>query len=388
MKRTLLEVSAGLAVLVLLASFHHQISHLRQHSEEMRGFRDVVQTTLAKAQTHREIDTVRRDILSRVETKIRDLEVRIAEASQSSEQAKELRSTLEAERAEYTRFKSEILSDVDRTKSLIDTYVDEMRSSTRSAVATIDQTRSDLARVKEELHLDHAALTRTMLAPTVQLNGDDTVGSGTLVWSDVSPKSKQVETYVLTSYHVVRNILADTPSARSDGVRVTVYLSPTEREEVRADMLVFEARIDAALLKLRTDKRFVTLAHSLRRDEIGDVRVWDSVYAVGCPLGNDPIPTHGEISSLRNELNGSNYWMINAPTYFGNSGGGVYHARTRRLVGVFSKIYTHGKGTPVVIPHMGLCTPIDLIHQWLEREKLEWALNGEATADVAAAPAK
>ena len=74
--------------------------------------------------------------------------------------------------------------------------------------------------------------------------------------------------------------------------------------------------------------------------------------------------------------------MINAPTYFGNSGGGIYRADTHQLIGVFSKIYTHGKGRPVVVPHMGLCTPIDQIYDWLEDNKLSHLLSSESVSRV------
>ena len=60
--------------------------------------------------------------------------------------------------------------------------------------------------------------------------------------------------------------------------------------------------------------------------------------------------------------------MISAPTYYGNSGGGIFLADGRRLLGVFSKIYTHGRGNPVVVPHMGLCTPMSAIYAWLDAE--------------------
>jgi S1-C subfamily serine protease len=231
-----------------------------------------------------------------------------------------------------------------------------------------------------------------MLAPTVQLNGDDTVGSGTLVYSGVNPKTNAVESYVLTSYHVVRNIFADSQTARRDGVAITVYRN-TGKAEVRADLLAHDARIDAALLKLRSTEVFTNVANVTPRSRAQTIKVWDPVYAVGCPLGNDPIPTHGDISSVKNELNGANYWMINAPTYFGNSGGGVYLAGTRELVGVFSKIYTHGKGQPVVVPHMGLCTPITAVFEWLDKEDLAFVLEPSAEAvtaapEIAPAPAK
>jgi S1-C subfamily serine protease len=143
-------------------------------------------------------------------------------------------------------------------------------------------------------------------------------------------------------------------------------------------MVASEPKIDAALVKLVTDRKLPNVANVLPREETDEVNVWDPVCAVGCPLGNDPVPSKGEVSSLTNELNGANYWMVNAPTYFGNSGGGIYRADTRQLIGVFSKIYTHGKGQPVVVPHMGLCTPMDLVYEWLEGEKMDHLLRSES----------
>jgi S1-C subfamily serine protease len=221
-----------------------------------------------------------------------------------------------------------------------------------------------------------------MLSPTVQLNGDDTVGSGTIVFSGPNPRhGGRIETYALTSHHVVRNILADTPKAVHDGFEVTIYL-PGERLVAKGRMVSSQPKIDAALVQVHTDRQLPFVANVLPRDETGAVKVWDPVCAVGCPLGNDPVPSHGEVSSLKNELNGANYWMVNAPTYFGNSGGGIYRADTRQLIGVFSKIYTHGKGTPVVIPHMGLCTPIEAVYQWLAAEKLDHLLQSSTVPRI------
>jgi S1-C subfamily serine protease len=60
------------------------------------------------------------------------------------------------------------------------------------------------------------------------------------------------------------------------------------------------------------------------------------------------------------------YWMVSTPAYFGNSGGGVFLAETCELIGIFSKIYTHGTYQPQVITHMGLAVPINVIHDWLD----------------------
>ena len=136
---------------------------------------------------------------------------------------------------------------------------------------------------------------------------------------------------MLTSYHVVRNILADTPQARAR----TASTSPST---CRARSSTVEgphgrqpaAHRRGAAASSRRPQAAVRRQRASRDHGADRVSVWDPIYAVGCPLGNDPIPTQGEISSLSNELNGSNYWMINAPTYFGNSGGGVYLADTPR----------------------------------------------------------
>ena len=63
------------------------------------------------------------------------------------------------------------------------------------------------------------------------------------------------------------------------------------------------------------------------------------------------------------EVAGEPYWMVSSPAYFGNSGGGVFHAETLELVGIFAKIYTHGSYRPQVITHMGLAVPLARLHR-------------------------
>ena len=40
---------------------------------------------------------------------------------------------------------------------------------------------------------------------------------------------------------------------------------------------------------------------------------------------------------------------------------------THELLGIFTKIYTHGTLRPTVVPHMGLATPLPLVYDWLEQ---------------------
>jgi hypothetical protein len=121
-----------------------------------------------------------------------------------------------------------------------------------------------------------------------------------------------------------------------------------------------------ALLELDTKEHMPFGAQLATRAQLSAMHTFDGVYAVGCPLGNDPIPTTGELASTHHEVDGSKYWMISAPTYIGNSGGGIYCAKSHALFGIFSKIYTHGSTRSTIVPHMGLATPLATVYDWLE----------------------
>ncbi|MBL9077365.1 MAG: trypsin-like peptidase domain-containing protein [Planctomycetes bacterium] len=381
MKRTLVEVFCGLAALVLMVSFHHQIARLETRQKDVTALERKVEQVAAAADDARELQNLRQQILEQTEDRIRGLESQFQNAAAGSTRAAELERELQKARTEVEVFRSQMSTDFERTKELVDAYIREVRTKEQDAASRLSETQVAIATLASQIYRDPSELTRTMLLPTVQLNGEDTVGSGTVVFSGENPKTKAVETYVLTAHHVVRNILADSPKAAHEGFDVTLYL-PTEKLVVKGRMVASQPKIDAALVRLETDRRVPFVANVLPRGESQNVKVWDPVCAVGCPLGNDPVPSHGEVSSLHNELSGANYWMVNAPTYFGNSGGGIYRADTRQLIGVFSKIYTHGKGAPVVVPHMGLCTPIESVYEWLAQEKLDHLLQSNAVPRV------
>jgi hypothetical protein len=120
----------------------------------------------------------------------------------------------------------------------------------------------------------------------------------------------------------------------------------------------------------------------LPREEVQGLRIFTPVYAVGCPLGNKPLSTAGELTSKAKLVGSQLFWMINAPTFFGNSGGGVYLAKDCRLIGISSMIYTYGKSHPVVVPHMGLFVPLDVIYDWLEHQGYGFIARGETEPAV------
>lgn len=382
MKRTLVEVFCGLAALVLMVSFHQQVARLEAQQQDVTALERKVERAVAAVGDGKELDQLRRQIQSDTEQRIQELERQLRSAAAGSQESRTIAQELERAKSDVLSMRSQLTSDFERQRQLVDAYMTEVRNKEKDADLRLSEANRAIAQLAGQLYRNPNELTRTMLLPTVQLNGDDTVGSGTIVFSGPNEKHEgKQETYALTAYHVVRNILADTPKAQKDGFEVTIYL-PGEKLVVKGRMVAAAPKIDAALVQLFTDRKLPHVANVLPRDEGKSVEVWDPVCAVGCPLGNDPVPSNGEISSLSNELNGANYWMINAPTYFGNSGGGIYRADTKQLIGVFSKIYTHGKGNPVVVPHMGLCTPIEQIYAWLATENLDHLLQSSSVPRV------
>lgn len=229
----------------------------------------------------------------------------------------------------------------------------------------VDESRSELSRLDHALaqRRDLITMWRELVGPTVQLAGENSVGSGVLLASRPTVDGEGHTTPLLTAWHVVRDIVEGDLDAP---VPTTIYMQDGTVDHEFAHILAHDPGLDIALLLLDRDEPVPHGARLAPRERLAEARIFDAVYAVGCPLGNDPIPTPGEIATQHHEVEGENYWMINAPTYIGNSGGGIFDADSHELLGIFSKIYTHGALRPTIVPHMGLATPMESVYDWLE----------------------
>ena len=230
---------------------------------------------------------------------------------------------------------------------------------------TANESRQEVERLDRSIAAprDLPTMWRELVGPIVQLAGETSVGSGVLLPSRPAADGG-FQTFVITAWHVVRDIQGDPPDLDAP-VPVLIYLENGGLRSETAKLLRHDAKLDAALLEVRTSEAVANGARLAPRQRLDDVRIFEEVYAVGCPLGNDPIPTRGEVATCHHEVDGETYWMINAPTYIGNSGGGIFDSKTHELLGIFSKIYTHGSLRPTIIPHMGLVTPLPKIYDWL-----------------------
>lgn len=266
--------------------------------------------------------------------------------------------------------------------ALLETLEDhskEMRSLIERGLTRIDGVA---ANATQEVHsrVDSLAsrldrqpndMKRRMIYPVVQLRGNGTVGSGVVVRSDPPNREGISRTFILTAHHVVHEVM-DPDAVRRDLVEDLRFLDPeTDRLQLRSHRAVVleeDPEHDLALLRVDLDAPWPFVAELASRKEVTLLDIFDPVYAVGCPLGNKPLPSVGEISSQEKMVSGTRFWMVNAPTFFGNSGGGIFDHGTGRLVGISSMIYTYGKRQPMVVPHMGLFVPLETVRAWLETE--------------------
>ena len=210
--------------------------------------------------------------------------------------------------------------------------------------------------------LDSALIHRELVEPTVRVNAKSEVGSGTLVYS--RRRKDRVHTLVLTAWHIVKdNVVGE---GGNSPVEIDVYDERGKPREEKGKVVARHENLDLALLELEGDKVVTVTARLPRLADLDRLAIFAPVYAIGCPLGYAPMPTAGQLTSKEKELEGLTYWMVNAPTIFGNSGGGIYASDTRQLIGVLSRISAYKNLIDVAVPHMGIVTPISQVYDWLD----------------------
>jgi S1-C subfamily serine protease len=322
--------------------------------EEITNIRDELDVTADRVGAAAELS----ERLSSAENRLGDIRQAIEVQSSSLTALREERDSLVPELEQRLEERDERL--MRRWEAL-----NELVSSTQELA---DESRQRIQRLDAALApRDLQTRWSELVGPVVQLAGETSVGSGILLESQEDAEAGEYSTLLLTAWHVVRDIQGDL-SKTAMPVPVRVYAEDGSIRNEKAHLLCFDPQLDTALLEVRSPEAMENAAKLAPRDRLDAIRIFDGVYAVGCPLGNDPIPTYGEIATASHRVEGELYWMINAPTYIGNSGGGIFDSETHELLGVFSKIYTHGTLRPTIVPHMGLVTPMTAVYDWLEGE--------------------
>jgi S1-C subfamily serine protease len=121
---------------------------------------------------------------------------------------------------------------------------------------------------------------------------------------------------------------------------------------LRGTVLKTDNTIDLALVSIYSSEDFCDPVNMVKED----LELFSKVRVVGYPAGIGPVSSIGEVSGL---INGEH--AINAPIYFGNSGGPVF-SEDNKLAGIITKVMTTEND---VICHMGIYVPISVIRNFL-----------------------
>jgi S1-C subfamily serine protease len=238
--------------------------------------------------------------------------------------------------------------------------------------------RNEALGIVRALAQDVEALYRDVLYPSVQVSGAGGVGGGTLLYSRAS------RSYVISAYHVVQKAPAKKDAPPPDNaIEVKLYdVRGSPVETVEANLVAFDEKKDLALLRLHSDRTWPNVARMASRETMQEIKVFTPVYAVGCPLGHDPLPTLGEVATLHKEVGGERFWMMNAPTIFGNSGGGIFHRDTREMIGVSAMICTYDGVVSTPVPHLGILVSLETVYDWLDSLGCRFLYDPEAVPET------
>lgn len=267
----------------------------------------------------------------------------------------------------------------------VDEVCDRQDRAEQAAAGTRDELAGRLDAIDRRGTPDVEGLYEDVIHPSVQVSGRSGVGGGVIIHSRGASKEDS-ETYVVTAFHVIQKVVRKEDGLEvRDPMEVRFYKRDgTYDHAMQGELVVYDEKQDLALVRVAGTGLLPNVAKLASRETIAAVRVFTPVYAVGCPLGHDPLPSAGEISTLHKEVNGARFWMMNAPTIFGNSGGGIFHRETRELLGVSAMICTYDNQGSTPVPHLGIMVSLETVYDWLDQELYQFVYDARFTSEECA----
>lgn len=276
----------------------------------------------------------------------------------------------------------DVAADVAATRRELEEKLQSIQNLLSENIASTRNVISEISGIKKSICRDTQQLIVETLYPSVKVAGSRGVGAGTIVYSARDTKGTCL-TYVLSAFHVVAgHVTVKDGVEKRTPVTISIYAADLQSmTDELADIVVYDRKRDLVLLRLKERTRCFPAAKLATREELKQVGIFTPVYAVGCPLGHSPLPSAGEISSLNKEVNGEKYWMMNAPTIYGNSGGGVFLMEGHKFIGVSAMLCVYQQFISVPVPHMGVLVPATTVYDWLDSEHYQFIYDPAFTME-------
>jgi len=238
-----------------------------------------------------------------------------------------------------------------------------------------------------------------ILYPCVRIRAKKAAGSGTIIYSGPIPENGDgdYETYILTNHHVIADLIdvkkqfdplvkkkIDREFLAQAEVSVFEYVWQSHVDSAktyRADIIAYDENHDLALLRLDSPLPADYTAALYRKGHERNIKLFEPVWCAGCSLAHDPICNAGVITYLEERIDNKLYWMSNANSIFGNSGGAMYLAESGEFIGVPSRVTGLQLGFGVdIITWMGFFIPAPRIYEFFDEQLLYFLYDSEYTS--------
>ncbi len=344
---------------------YKKIKDLQEYSTELKSQQELLSKNLSELENKLNSQNQEQDALK---TDLEELASALREENLSQENKIDLLNKYASVVRVVINKENKKINELTKADETVANLVNEVSSK-------LEDVRTNLSEIATRTH-EPGNLERfeKIVAPTVRVSCAQEVGSGTIIYC--KQNSDIFRSYVLTAEHVIDGAVKEEKSITAEffinNGEDTISFEGTLLEQNTAlDLAIFQILCDSPLPS----------AKLISKDKIEQVQRFDDVYAVGCPLGYSPMQTEGEITIQNKILGNQNIWMVNAPAIFGNSGGGIYLAKTNELIGLLSRVSAYNNFINVAVPHMGIIIPPDKIYDWFERSNLQFLYDDNVSRE-------
>ena len=228
-----------------------------------------------------------------------------------------------------------------------------------------------------------------VLYPVVRVRTGNSGGSGVLIYSEPDPDNEgRYINIALTCQHVVDSAIKirdefdpvlkqQRKSDYFEEVAIEVFDYDGSKlissNSTQADIIAYDKHHDLAAVRLHNFRQQPFVSSIIPKDEIDELKIASPVVTCGCSLLHDPFPNNGTLTYLREVIEQKAYLMSNAPSIFGNSGGGLFHGETGHLLGLTSRVTVTQMGFGMVVQTwMNFSTHPDRLYEFFEHQELQF----------------
>lgn len=239
----------------------------------------------------------------------------------------------------------------------------------------------------EKLH--RKELREKILYPVTRVRAGSVGGSGVLVYSQPDPKEPtKFINLALTCQHVVDGLVKvreewdpvlkkDRKQDFFEEAMIEIFdydgSKVVSSNATHADVIAYDKHHDLAIVKLHNFRPMEYVATIIPKEQIKDLDLPAPCWTSGCSLLHDPFMNPGTLTYLREIIEQKTYLMANAPSIFGNSGGGLFHGESLNLLGLTSRItgITVGFGLDIMT-WMGFSTHPERLYEFFDQWELQF----------------